>query len=70
MALGKIQSFENHLLRDDKLTLNQRPSGLCIGVKMLTQKHKVLAFLNIVFSISVNNVINFLSVILFCFYVL
>ena len=42
LSLGKIQLLENHLSRDDKLILNQSPSGLCIGVGMLTQSHKVL----------------------------
>ena len=36
VTLGKIQLLENHLPRDDKLTLNQSPSGLSIGVEMLT----------------------------------
>ena len=36
MTLGKFQFSENHLPRDDKLTLNQSLSGLFIGDEMLT----------------------------------
>ena len=58
LTLGKIQLLENHLPRDDKLTLNQSPSTLSIEVEMLTQRHKVLRCLNF-FSISSMNVFNF-----------
>ena len=59
LTLGKIQLLENHLPRDDKLTLNQSPSGLSIGVEMLFQRHKILGCLNNVLSISTKNVFNF-----------
>ena len=36
LTLGKIQFLENHFPRDNKLTLNQSPSGLSFGVEMLT----------------------------------
>ena len=58
LTLGKIQLLENHLPRDDKLTLNQSPSTLSIEVEMLTQRHKVLRCLSF-FSISSMNVFNF-----------
>ena len=58
LTLGKIHFLENHLLEDDKLTLNQSPSGLSIG-EMLTQWHKLLGCLNNVLSISAKNVFNF-----------
>ena len=60
LTLSKIQLSENHLPRDDKLTLNQGPSGLSTGVEMLTQKHRILECLNNVLSISAKNVFNFL----------
>ena len=41
------------------LKLNQSPSGLIIGVEMLTQRHKILGCLNNVLSISAKNVFNF-----------
>ena len=44
---------------EHKLTFNESPNGLCIGVESLTQRHKVLRFLNNVFSISAKNVFNF-----------
>ena len=59
LTLGKIQFLKNHLLRDNKLTLNQSPTGLSIGVEMLTQRHKLLRCLNNVLSISAKNVFNF-----------
>ena len=59
LTLGKIQFLENHLPRDNKLTLNQSPSGLSIGVEMLTQRHKILGCLNKVLSISAKNAFNF-----------
>ena len=55
LTLGKIQFLENHLPRDNKLTLNYSPSGLSIGVEMLTQRHKILGCLNNVLSISAFN---------------
>ena len=59
LTLGKIQFLENHLPRDNKLTLNQSPSGLSIGVEMLIQRHKTLGCLNNVLSTSAKNVFNF-----------
>ena len=67
LTLGKIQLLENHLPRDDKVTLNQSPSRLSNEAEMLTLMQKVLGRLNNVFSVSA---ISFSSVILFCFYVL
>ena len=58
LTLGKIQFSENHLPRDNKLTLNQSPSGLSIGVQKLIQRHKILGYLNNVLSISAKNVFN------------
>ena len=55
LTLGKIQLFENHLPRDDKLDLNQSCSKLSIGAEMLFQRDKVLGYLNNVFSISAKN---------------
>ena len=46
------------------------PSGLNIGSKILSQRHKVLGFLNNVFSISAKNVFNFfigMFVLFLCF---
>ena len=57
LALDKFQLLENHLLRDDKLSLNQSRSGLCIKADMLTQRHKVLESLSNVFSFSAKNYI-------------
>ena len=59
LTLNKIQLLENHLPRDDKLTLNQSPSGLSIGVEILTQRNKMLGCLNNILSISAKNVLNF-----------
>ena len=59
LTLGKIQFLENHLPRDNKLTLNQSPSGLSIGVETLIQRRKILGCLNNVLSISAKNVFNF-----------
>ena len=61
MTLSKIQLLENHLPRDDKLALNQSPSGLSIGAEMLTQGHKGLGCLDNVFSISTKNLLNFFT---------
>ena len=58
LTLRKIQLLENHVPREYKLALNQSPSGLCIGVEMLTQRHKILGCLNNVFSISAKNLFN------------
>ena len=70
LTLGKTWLLENHLPTDDKLTLNQSSSGLCIGVQILTQRHKVLGCLSNVFSVFAKNVLTFSSISLFCFYVL
>ena len=59
LTLGKIQFLENHLPRDNKLTLNQSPSGLSIEVEMLTQTHKILGCLNNVLSTSAKDVFHF-----------
>ena len=59
LTLGKIQFLENHLPRDNKLTLNQSPSGLSIEVEMLTQRHKILGCLNNVLSTSAKDVFHF-----------
>ena len=59
LTLGKIQFLENHLPRDNKLTLNQSPCGMSIGVETLIQRHKILGCLNNVLSISAKNVVNF-----------
>ena len=59
LTLDKIKLLGNLLPRDDKLTLNHSPNELCIGVKMLTQRHKVLGCLNNAFSISAKNVFSF-----------
>ena len=59
LILRKIQLLENHFPRDNIQTLNQSPSGLSIGVEMLTQRHKILGYLNNVLSISAKNVFNF-----------
>ena len=59
LTLGKIQFLENHLPRDNKLTLNQSPCGMSIGVETLIQRHKILGCLNNVLSISAKNVFNF-----------
>ena len=58
LTLGKIQFLENHLPRDNKLTLNQSSNGLSIGVEMLAQRHKILGCLNNVLSIFAKNVFN------------
>ena len=58
LTLGKIQFSENHLPRENKLTLNQSLSGLSIGVQTLIQRHKILGCLNNVLSISAKNVFN------------
>ena len=70
LKLGKIQLLENHVPRVGKLLLNQSPSRHCIGVETLTQRHKVLGYLNKVFLISGKNLFNFFIGLLFCFYVL
>ena len=70
LTLGKIQLLQKHLPRDNKLSRNQSPSRLSIGVEMLTQRHKVLGCLNNVFSISAENVFNFFTrnfILLLCF---
>ena len=59
LTLGKIQFLENHLPRDNILTLNESPSGLSIGVEILTQRHKILGCLNNILSMSAKNVFNF-----------
>ena len=59
LILRKIQLLENHFRRDNIQTLNQSPSGLSIGVEMLTQRHKMLGCLNNSLSISAKNVFNF-----------
>ena len=58
LILGKTQILENHLPRDDKLTLNQSPSVLCIKVEMLIMRQKVLGCLENVFPVSAKNVFN------------
>ena len=68
LILRKIQLLENHFPRDNIQTLNQSPSGLSIGVEMLTQKHKILGCLNNVLSISAKNVFNFFIRIFFFFF--
>ena len=71
LTLCKIQFLENHLPRDNKLTLNQSPSGLSIGVEMSTQRHKILGCLNNVLSLSAKNVFNFFiwNFVVFMFYI-
>ena len=59
LTLDKIQFLENHLPRDNKLTLNQSPTGLSIEVETLIQRHKILGCLNNVLSISARNLFNF-----------
>ena len=66
--LSKIQLLENHLPRNDKLTLNQVPIGLSIGTEMLTQRRNMLTIGCL--SMSAKNVFNFFIKTLFCFYVL
>ena len=34
LTLSKVQLLENHLPRDNSLTLNQSPSELCIEVQI------------------------------------
>ena len=68
LSLSNIQLLGKHLPRDDKLTLNQNPSRLSIGIEMLTQRYKMLRCLNNVLSISAKNVFNFLIGIFFFFF--
>ena len=70
LSLGKIQLLENHLLRDEKLTLNQSPSRLGIWVtEMLTQRRKVFGCLNNTFQYLLRMYLTFSLVILFYFYI-
>ena len=68
LSLSNIQLLGKHLPRDDKLTLNQNPSRLSIGIEMLTQRYKMLRCLNNVLSISAKNVFNFFIGIFFFFF--
>ena len=61
LTLSKIKFLENHLPRDNKLTPNQSPSGLSIGVETLIQRRKIKRCLNNVLSISAKNVFNFFT---------